>query len=184
MAQRARRRRGSAPRRSCPRRDSRRRCPEAASSSRAKSGHSRWLSQGQRQQRLLARLGLDRGREHPGRGPARAVAGLALVVDGDRAARLREAPGQRQPDDAGADDDGARPVRRLGGLCGDDGLPSPGTARPGSVGLISAAPTARSARRGSTPASPSISGAPEGDARIFFACRALPAATREMLTLR
>ena len=62
----------------------------------------------QRQQRLLAGLGLDRGGEHAGRGPAGAVPGLAAVIDGDGAAGLREPPGDAEADHAGADDDRLR----------------------------------------------------------------------------
>ena len=66
----------------------------------------------QRQQRLLARLGLDRGGEHAGRRPAGAAPGLAAVVNGDRAAGLGQPPGNAEADDAGADDDGLRALFR------------------------------------------------------------------------
>ncbi len=62
----------------------------------------------ERQQRLFARLGLDRRGKHAGRRPTRAMPGFAPVVDAHRAARLREPPGDAEADDAGADDDRLR----------------------------------------------------------------------------
>jgi hypothetical protein len=38
------------------------------------------------------------------------VPGLALVVDRDAAAGLRQPPGDAQTNDAGANDDGLRPI--------------------------------------------------------------------------
>ena len=67
--------------------------------------------QGQRQQCFFAGLGLDRGGEHTGRGPARAMTGLAAIIDRDRTSRLGQPPGNPQSDDPGADDDGLRPMR-------------------------------------------------------------------------
>ena len=64
--------------------------------------------QRQRQQLLLARLGLDRRRQHAGRRPARAVPGFAPVVHGDPAAGLGQAPGDGEANDPGADDDRLR----------------------------------------------------------------------------
>ena len=58
----------------------------------------------ERVQRQLARLGLDAGRKHAGRGPARAVPGLAALEHLDRAAGLRQPPADRQADHAAADD--------------------------------------------------------------------------------
>ncbi len=59
----------------------------------------------------LAGLGLDRGGKHAGRRPARAVPGLAAVVDGHRAAGLNQPPGNAQADHTGADDDRLRTLR-------------------------------------------------------------------------
>ena len=66
----------------------------------------------QRQERLLAGLGLDRGGQHAGRRPARAMPGHASIVNGDGAAGLREPPRDAEADDAGADDDCPRPLLR------------------------------------------------------------------------
>jgi len=54
-------------------------------------------------QRPLARLGLDPGRQHPRRGPARAASGLAALEDIDRTAGSGKPPADRQSDDAAAD---------------------------------------------------------------------------------
>src|SRR6185437_9849094 len=56
----------------------------------------------------LAGLGLEAGREHAGRGPARAPSRLAALENRDRAARLREPPADRQADHAAANDRGLR----------------------------------------------------------------------------
>ncbi len=85
----------------------------------------------QRQERLLARLGLDRGGEHPGRSPAGAAPGLAAVVHRDRAAGLNQPPGNAQADDAGPDDDCLRTLRGNDNGRANSGLPSPGM--PGQV---------------------------------------------------
>ena len=85
----------------------------------------------QGEQRLLTGLGLDRGGEHSGGRPARASSGFGTVVDGHRATRLGQPPGNPQPHDPGADDDGLRAKRRYGDGRGNSGLPSPG--KPGQV---------------------------------------------------
>ena len=77
----------------------------------------------ERVERLLARLGLESGRQHPGRGPARAVPGRATVEHIDRAAGLRQAPADAQTDGAAADNGDARSDRSRAGF-DDDGLPS------------------------------------------------------------
>ena len=87
--------------------------------------------QRQRQKRLLAGLGLDGGRQHAGRRPARAAPGLALVVNRDRATGLREPPRNAEPDDAGADDNGPGTLLRDRKDGANDGLPPPGM--PGQV---------------------------------------------------
>src|SRR5262249_61282636 len=46
----------------------------------------------QRQERLFAGLGLDRSREHAGRGPTGAMPGLAAIVNRDGAASPRQPP--------------------------------------------------------------------------------------------
>ena len=59
----------------------------------------------QRQQPFLAGLQPRAGGEHAGGGMTGAPAGLALVEDGDGGSALGKAPGDRQADDAGPDDD-------------------------------------------------------------------------------
>ena len=85
----------------------------------------------QRQQRLFARLGLDRSGEHARSGPGGAVPRLAAVVNRDLAAGLSQPPGDAKTDDPGADDDGLRTVRWNNERRANDGLPSPGM--PGQV---------------------------------------------------
>ena len=66
----------------------------------------------QRQEGLFAGLRLDRGSQHAGCGPAGAMPGFAAVVNRDRATGLRQPPSDAEADDAGADDDRLRTVRR------------------------------------------------------------------------
>ncbi len=69
----------------------------------------------QRQERLLAGLGLDVCGEHAGRRPGGAVSGLAALEHGDGASGAGQVPADGQPADAAADDDdhGSRsPARR------------------------------------------------------------------------
>src|SRR6266478_4877154 len=81
----------------------------------------------EREELLFSRLGLYGGGEHPGRRPAGAASGLRPVVDGDRAAGLRQTPSNAQPHDSSADDDGFGVRRRYHGRRDDIGLPPPGT---------------------------------------------------------
>ena len=58
----------------------------------------------ERDQRLLARLGLAAGCEHPGGGMGRARSGGAAVEHLDRDAARGKPPGDAKPDHAGAND--------------------------------------------------------------------------------
>src|SRR5262250_1532566 len=79
----------------------------------------------ERKELLFSGLGLYCRGEHPGCRPARTPSDPRAVVDGDGTARLRQPPSNAQPNDAGADDDGFRAIRRYHGGRGNLGLPSP-----------------------------------------------------------
>jgi hypothetical protein len=57
---------------------------------------------------LLARFHFRAGRQHAGRRMAGALPGLLALEYGNPRTALREAPCDRQPDDAGADDGDTR----------------------------------------------------------------------------
>jgi len=67
------------------------------------------------------------------------MTGLAAVIDRDGAAGLRQPPRDAEANNTRPDDNRLRVVRGNNNGCANRGLPSPGHARPGSVGLFSAA---------------------------------------------
>ena len=77
----------------------------------------------ERDQRLLAGLGLAARRQHAGRGMARARAGLAAVEHRHRRP-AGEPPGDAQADHAGADDGDVRLFADMGKFCRQRRLPS------------------------------------------------------------
>src|SRR5262249_15836170 len=118
---------------------------------------------------FFAGLGLHSSRKHSRGCPARTAPRLGAVIHGNRAARLSQPPGNSQAHHSGADDDGFRAVRMNGDRRGNNGLPSPARARPGSVGLISADPAAQAMlRRRLAPQPSPISDQDLADARFFL----------------
>ena len=74
----------------------------------------------EREQALLAGLGLEARRQHARRGPGRAASRFATLEHGDRAAGRGETPGDAQARHAGADHGDARPRMRFLSFNGGD----------------------------------------------------------------
>ena len=106
---------------------------------RGKAGPARLALAPERDQRILAGLGLAAGRQHPGGGMACARSGRAAVEHLHGDAARGQPPGDAKPDHAGADDgdlrgssDACRPVRQ-------EAAPFAGMTQTGSMGVLSAA---------------------------------------------
>ena len=104
-----------------------------------KSGPARLAVATERDEGLLAGLGLGAGREHPRRGMACASTGHPLVEHRDRYAARGQPPGDAQADDAGADDGDAGLANIACWAVRHPAAPFAGMTQTGSMGLISAA---------------------------------------------